>query len=535
MHAMLDARAAHPRSHAAVARARHAEHSRRVVTFALRDRSRRLLDASTGDAFRRSARFRLAGRGDRRGVLHERDGLPRPRAARASASADASAEESPSRPPLRVLFAAGGTGGHVFPAVAVADALVAASNRNALPDDREAHVSFAGTAGRQEARLVPAAGYELHVVPAVSLARPLSSPANVVKNLFALPFRLAWCLWKAFALLAKLRPHVVVGTGGYVSLPVCFAAALRKIPMCVQEQNAHPGMANRVLAPLADRVFVAFRAAADALLRAKTHRIHGNPVRKSLRSITRADARRKARFWFSMACGGGYKGQLRDGEKNDENDVVLLILGGSLGASAINRAAARAIPELLATHDNLWVVWQTGADGYERSVAAVAEKMPRGPDVKCAVDGRACKFPRLSVVPFIDEMDAAYGASDLVVARAGAITCAELVATATPAILVPSPNVAEDHQTKNARALSQAGCAAVVPERDLFVDGSPSGESGDTEPAEPAGGASTLTRFVSDLLRDPERLRAMAAAAAAADTPRAAEEIAEDIARVATR
>lgn len=528
MHAMLDARAAHPRSHAAVARAKHAEHSGRVVTFALRDRPRRLLDASTGDAFRLRARFRLAGRGDRRGVLHERDDVPRPRAARASASADASAEESPSRPPLRVLFAAGGTGGHVFPAVAVADALVAASNRNALPDDREVHVSFAGTAGRQEARLVPAAGYELHVVPAVSLARPLSSPANVVKNLFALPFRLAWCLWKAFALLAKLRPHVVVGTGGYVSLPVCFAAALRRIPMCVQEQNAHPGMANRVLAPLADRVFVAFRAAADALLRAKTHRIHGNPVRKSLRDITRQDARRKARFWFSMACGGGYKGQLREGEKND---VVLLILGGSLGASAINRAAARAIPELLATHENLWVVWQTGADGHERAVAAVAEKFAEKSNVRCTVDGRACKFPRLSVVPFIDEMDAAYGASDLVVARAGAITCAELVATATPAILVPSPNVAEDHQTKNANALARAGCAAVLPEHELFVDGSRS-RSGDTDPE---GGASTLTRLVSDLLLHPEKMRAMAAAAAAADTPRAAEEIAEDIARVAAR
>jgi UDP-N-acetylglucosamine--N-acetylmuramyl-(pentapeptide) pyrophosphoryl-undecaprenol N-acetylglucosamine transferase len=130
-------------------------------------------------------------------------------------------------------------------------------------------------------------------------------------------------------------------------------------------------------------------------------------------------------------------------------------------------------------------------------------------------------------VPFIDEMDAAYGASDLVVARAGAITCAELVATATPAILVPSPNVAEDHQTKNANALAQFGCAAVLPEHELFVDG-----SGDTDPE---GGASTLTRLVSDLLRDPERMRAMAAAAAAADTPRAAEEIAEDIARVAAR
>jgi UDP-N-acetylglucosamine--N-acetylmuramyl-(pentapeptide) pyrophosphoryl-undecaprenol N-acetylglucosamine transferase len=176
-------------------------------------------------------------------------------------------------------------------------------------------------------------------------------------------------------------------------------------------------------------------------------------------------------------------------------------------------------------------VWQTGADGHERAVAAVAEKFAEKSNVRCTVDGRACKFPRLSVVPFIDEMDVAYGASDLVVARAGAITCAELVATATPAILVPSPNVAEDHQTKNANALAQFGCAAVLPEHKLFVDGSRS-RSGDTDPE---GGASTLTRLVSDLLMDPEKMRAMAAAAAAADTPRAAEEIAEDIARVAAR
>lgn len=523
MHAMLDARVAHLRSRATVARARHAEPSRRVVT-SLRDRSRCLLEASTGDALGRSARFRLSNRGDHRSALHERVALRRTRAARASASADTSAEASPSRPPLRVLFAAGGTGGHVFPAVAVADALVAASNRHALPDDREAHVAFAGT-DRQEARLVPAAGYKLHAVPAVSLARPLSSPVNVVKNLLATPFRLAWCLWHAFTLLSKLRPHVVVGTGGYVSLPVCFAAALRGIPLCVQEQNASPGLANRFLAPLAARVFVAFRAAADALLRAKTHRVHGNPVRGALRSITRGDARRKVRFWFSMACGGGYKGQL--GEK----DVVLLILGGSLGAAAINRAAARAIPELLATHENLWIVWQTGADGYGAAVAAVTDSIEGKPDVKCTVGGganRSYKFPRLAVTPFVDEMDVAYGASDLVVARAGAITCAELCATGTPSILVPSPNVAEDHQTKNALALKNAGCAATLPERALEP-------GGDGEEAAREGGASTLARLVSDLLRDPERMRAMAAAAAKADKPRAAEEIARDVARAARR
>ena len=529
MYAMLDACAAHPRSHAAMARARHVEPSRRVVTFT--PRSRCLLEASNGFAFGRSARFRLADRGDHRGAAHERDGRRRARAARAWASADASAEESPSRPPLRVLFAAGGTGGHVFPAVAVADALVAASDRHALPDDREVHVSFAGTAGRQEARLVPAAGYELHLVPAVSLARPLSSPGNIVKNLFVLPFRLAWCLWRALALLSKLRPHVVVGTGGYVSAPVCFAAALRDVPLCVQEQNARPGMANRLLAPLADCVFVAFRAAADALLRAKTHRVHGNPVRSRLRSITRGDARRKVRFWFSMACGGGYKGQL--GDDGERKDFVLLILGGSLGASAINHAAARAIPTLLATHENLWVVWQTGADGYEAAVAAVAGSIEGRPDVKCTVGGGANrdvrhKFPRLAVTPFVDEMDVAYGASDLVVARAGAITCAELCATGTPSILVPSPNVTEDHQTKNALALKNAGCAATLPERALEP-------GGDGEEAAREGGASTLARLVSDLLRDPERMRAMAAAAAKADKPRAAEEIARDVARAARR
>ena len=143
----------------------------------------------------------------------------------------------------------------------------------------------------------------------------------------------------------------------------------------------------------------------------------------------------------------------------------------------------------------------------------------------------SCKFPRLAVVPFIDEMDAAYGASDLVVARAGAITCAELVATGTPAILVPSPNVAEDHQTENALALADAGCAAVLPEREMASREFQDGGDGTARPE----GASTLARLVSDLLRDPERMRAMAAAAVAVDTPRAAEEIANDVARVARR
>jgi UDP-N-acetylglucosamine--N-acetylmuramyl-(pentapeptide) pyrophosphoryl-undecaprenol N-acetylglucosamine transferase len=363
------------------------------------------------------------------------------------------------RPALRVLFAAGGTGGHVFPAVAVADALVDASNAHKLPNDRIVEIHFAGTAGRQEARLVPEAGYDLHTIPAVALARPLFAHTNVLKNLL-IPFRLAYCLWKALGLIQKIKPHVVVGTGGYVSLPICLAAVLKKIPLCVQEQNALPGVANKILAPFAVCVFVAFRAAADTLLRSKTHKIHGNPVRHGLRVIKRRDARRQIRFWFDMKCGVGYDGQLRDDDDDRRDDAeystlkgsfpgdtaskkastrkdfVLLIVGGSLGASAINTAALSAIPSLLKDHANLFIVWQTGAAGFDGSAGSIAEKL-RTLSVNESIPHRSVgrkydankPHPRLCLVPFIHEMDVAYGACDLVVARAGALTCAELVAT----------------------------------------------------------------------------------------------------------
>ena len=420
--------------------------------------------------------------------------------AASSAASSSAASSSDARAPLRVLFAAGGTGGHVFPAIAIADALVAASDARALPDDRVAEIHFAGTAHRQESRLVPAAGYPLHLVPAASLARPIFSPRNLL-----LPFALAWAAVRAVALLLRVRPHVVVGTGGYVSLPVCLAAAFLRVPLVVQEQNAHPGVANRVLAPACAVVFVAFAAAADALGKARhptrqPPKILGNPVRASLHRAVgadaRRDARRRARAWFEDAD--------ETDVASDDANRVLLVLGGSLGAAAINRAMTAVAPLALERFPRLWIVWQTG----EREFYSVERAVAR--------------HPRLAVTPFIRDMETAYAAADAAMARAGAVTCAELLATATPAVLIPSPNVAEDHQTANAREMERAGVATTVFEAEL-----PGGDD--------AEGVERFVRTVWEVVGDDARLRAMANPAATRDAPNAAEEIAREVARVARR
>lgn len=433
--------------------------------------------------------------------------------AASSAASSSAVASSDARAPLRVLFAAGGTGGHVFPAIAIADALVAASDARALPDDRVAEIHFAGTAHRQESRLVPAAGYPLHLVPAVSLARPVFSPRNLL-----LPFALAWAAVRAVALLLRLRPHVVVGTGGYVSLPVCLAAALLRVPLVVQEQNAHPGVANRVLAPACAAIFVAFAAAADALGKGRhptrqPPKILGNPVRAALRAAVgadaRRDARRRARTWFEDAAETDSETETQtqkmDDVASDDANRVLLVLGGSLGAAAVNRAMAAVVPLALERYPRVWIVWQTGEREFESVRNAVA------------------RHPRLAVTPFIREMDVAYAAADAAMARAGAVTCAELLATATPAVLVPSPNVAEDHQTANAREMEHAGAATMISEAEL-----PRGD-GDEEAIE------RLVRTVWEVVGDDARRRAMANAAATRDAPDAAEEIAREVARVARR
>lgn len=317
----------------------------------------------------------------------------------------------------RVLFACGGTGGHVYPAIAIADQVRALAPESA--------VAFAGTRDRMEWEAVPKAGYPIHPVTVSGFQRGLS-PEALRRNL-AFPLKLGKGLYDSLRIVGGFDPDVVVGTGGYVTGPVGVAASLRRRPLVLQEQNAYAGATNKLLARLADRVFVAFEAAKEAFPEGKAE-LAGNPVRQDL---TEADAG-AARAHFEV----------------EEGQTVLLAMGGSLGAGPINDALRRHL-DVLISHRDLVVVWQTGTRYFE----ALRADLP--------------DHPRLRLLPYLDRMDYAYAAADLAVCRAGAITCSELAVTATPSVLVPSPNVTADHQTKNARAMSEAGAAVLMPEARL--------------------------------------------------------------------
>ena len=357
------------------------------------------------------------------------------------------------RPP-HILMAGGGTGGHVYPAIAIADAITALRP--------EARVVFAGTEDRLEARAVPAAGYALHPITAQGIQRRLSA-----KNLMT-PVRMLQGLLQSWRLVGAIEPDVAVGTGGYVAGPVLLAAWLRGRPLLIQEQNAYAGVTNRLLSPLAQRIHLAFPEAKEWVPQNRAV-VSGNPTRRSLREAAPNESRAALRL-------------PADGR-------VLLVMGGSLGSAALNDAVETNLEALLAA-DDVYVVWQTGARYHE------------------AVSGRVDDHPRLRLVEYIDRMDRAYAAADLVVCRAGALTCSELMVTGTPAVLVPSPNVVADHQTKNARSMARSGAARVLPEArlaDRFVD------------------------TVSALLDDPDARDEMAAAAREMARPEAAETIARDV------
>ncbi len=363
-----------------------------------------------------------------------------------------------------ILMVGGGTGGHVYPAIAIADAV-----RDLRPDAR---IVFAGTQNRLEAQAVPDAGYALHPITAQGLQRRATA-ANLL-----LPFRVAQGLMQSWRLVGAIDPDVAVGTGGYVAAPVLAAAWLRGRPLLVQEQNAYAGLTNRTLSRLASRIHLAFPEAKDWVPSDRAV-VSGNPTRRSLQA---ADGHRDARAVFGLP---------------DEGRVVL-VMGGSLGSAAINGAVEHNLEALLARRPSgdVHVIWQAGTRYYDALVDKIDER------------------PRLRLVEYIDQMGAAYAAADLVVCRAGALTCSELMVTGTPAVLVPSPNVTADHQTKNARSLEQAGAAALLPESDLDAQ---------------------LAETVGALLDDPERRDRMAEAAREHAHPDAAETIARDVLALADR
>lgn len=359
---------------------------------------------------------------------------------------------------LRVLIAGGGTGGHLYPGIAVADAITAAGGE----------VVFVGTERGLETRLVPKAGYPLELVRVSGLKR--MGLGALVRGVGRLP----GAYLASRRILKQHRPDVVLGVGGYASGPLVFAAALSGYPTAVQEQNSVPGFTNRVLGRFAKRVFVAFDEAARAFARRKV-RFTGNPVRRSLieRAATLADR-----------PGGG----------------SILILGGSQGSHAVNELASGMVRVLDARGRLPRIVHQTGADEHDRM------------QVHYAAFGYET---RVQVQAFIDDMPAALADASLVVARAGALTLAELAIMRRPAILIPLPTAADDHQTVNAMAFARAGAAVVIPQ--------------------PDASATRLGDLVDEILQTPDRQQTMAAAMGQLARPGATDAIVEELAAIARR
>jgi UDP-N-acetylglucosamine--N-acetylmuramyl-(pentapeptide) pyrophosphoryl-undecaprenol N-acetylglucosamine transferase len=316
---------------------------------------------------------------------------------------------------VKVIITGGGTGGHVFPALAVAEALRRL--------DPEGQILFVGGARGLEATAVPQAGFTLRIVPARSL---------MGRRLFALPAALwvtARGLIASVRIVREFRPDVVFATGGYVSGPVALAAALLGRPVVLHEQNTVPGMTNRLLSRIAREVHLSDPGARRFFPKRRYLKLSGNPIRAG---VLQGDPQRALRDW-----------QLERGRR------TVLVVGGSQGARSINRAAVGAIRRLAARPD-LQFVLQTGP----RDAAAVGRKL------------QAVALP-VRVVPFIERMGDAYRAADLVVARAGAMTLAELAVCGRAAILVPYPFAARNHQELNARARAAAGAAEMILDRDL--------------------------------------------------------------------
>ncbi|MCS7036300.1 MAG: undecaprenyldiphospho-muramoylpentapeptide beta-N-acetylglucosaminyltransferase [Saprospiraceae bacterium] len=318
---------------------------------------------------------------------------------------------------LRILVSGGGTGGHIFPAVAIADAL-----RRLRPD---AEFLFVGANGRMEMERIPQAGYRIVGIDIAGLQRGFSW-SSLRQNL-ALPFKL-WRSWRAARRIVRdFRPDVAIGTGGYASWAALRVSQRLGVPTLIHEANSYAGIANRQLARRAQRVCVAYKGM-ERYFPAGRVVFTGNPVRADL--VGAAAKRAEGLAFYGLA----------------EGRKTLAVVGGSLGARTLNEAMAQGA-DRLAQRPDVQVLWQCGRY-YETHYR----------------DCATARLPNVQLRPFIERMDLLYAAADVVIARAGALTISELAVVGKPAILVPSPNVAEDHQTRNAQALAERNAALLVPD-----------------------------------------------------------------------
>lgn len=362
---------------------------------------------------------------------------------------------------IGIVIAGGGTAGHVYPGLALADAI-----RRLEPGAR---IVFVGTSRGIERAAVPAAGYPLHLVEVVPWARTLGAKR------FLAPPSLLGAVARARALLARLRPGVVVGMGGYASLPVTAAARTRGLRVILHEQNAIPGIANLVASRFVRRIALGFEEGRSRFPRSAEIRVTGNPVRASIARLERAAVRETARAALGLEAGR----------------ATVAFFGGSLGAARLNEAAI-----------GLASRWRERADVQ----LLIAAGRAHGAEVGARAAEIGTRALVVRSVGFIERMELAYAAADLAVCRAGAASVAEIAAVGLPAILVPYPYARSNHQEANARALEHAGGARVILDRDASAE--------------------TLGRTIEALLEGEGVLEAMAAGARSFGRPRAAEELA---------
>lgn len=322
----------------------------------------------------------------------------------------------------RILIGGGGTGGHVFPAIAIADAL-----KEKLQD---AEFLFVGALGKLEMEKVPEAGYVIEGLPVAGFQRRLT-----LKNITFF-YKLLVSMIRSRKIIARFSPDLAVGVGGYASGPILKAAARKGIPILIQEQNSYAGVTNRLLARSAQRICVAYEKM-DRYFPADRIVLTGNPVRQKLLEL-QANPPEGYRIF-----------------KIEKGKKVCLVVGGSQGARTLNHSFMEGLDKL--DREDLVVLWQCGKYYHTE----VEERV------------KASELKNIRVLPFISRMDLAYGVADIIVSRAGALSISELCIVGKPAILVPSPNVAEDHQTHNAKSLESKGAALMIPDVDageLLVD-----------------------------------------------------------------
>lgn len=364
---------------------------------------------------------------------------------------------------MKVLLTGGGTGGHLFPAIAIAEEI--------LRQKPDANIAFAGTERGIEATEIPKRNFTLHLIPAVAVKRGVSLK-SFFENL-KFPFRLIESINEAKALLDQEEPDIVIGTGGFVSFPVVWAAQDFGIPTLIQEQNSKPGWATRLLAGRADEVHLSFETSRQYFSKRVPCRVTGNPTRR-FELVAPEEARR----FFKV----------------DVRRKTLLVFGGSLGARSLNTAIEKRLDDLLRRVN---LIWQIGKTDFETLTLRI---QPR---------------ENLWFSAFIDRMDLAYSAADLVLCRAGASTIAELLNIGMASVLVPYPFAAGNHQYFNAKALSDKGAAVLIPNDEI-------------------GSEATYKQILSLIDNDAKR-EAMKEIAKKLGKPNASKEIAESAIRLASQ